>query len=123
MNKILYILLIMILTTTQSWSQTIDSLANYSEEAKDTFRLADLVNSYREKALAGDAQSQYNLGLCYQYGEGVEKDQAQAIEWFLKAAAQNHAASQCSLGLCYQYEYGIKKDMRQALKWYDKAAR
>ena len=113
----------MILTTTQSWSQTIDSLANYSEEAKDTFRLADLVNSYREKALAGDAQSQYNLGLCYQYGEGVEKDQAQAIEWFLKAAAQNHAASQCSLGLCYQYEYGIKKDMRQALKWYDKAAR
>ena len=92
MKKFSYILLTLFFVALQSTGQTIDSLANYSEEVADTFQLTSLVDEYRKKALSGDAQSQYNLGLCYQYGEGVEQDYAQAIEWFLKAAAKNHAA-------------------------------
>ena len=83
MKKFSYILLMMLFVSLQGIGQTVDSLANYSEEVADTFQLTSLVDEYREKALAGDAQSQYNLGLCYQYGEGVEQDYAQAIEWFL----------------------------------------
>jgi len=33
---------------------------------------------------------QYNLGNCYQYGLGVEKDEAKAFEWYKKSAKQKH---------------------------------
>lgn len=36
--------------------------------------------------LPGDAEAQYNLGRCYQYGYGVEADETEAASWFAKAA-------------------------------------
>lgn len=36
----------------------------------------------------GDAESQYNLGLCYYHGEVIEKNYKQAVYWFEKAANQ-----------------------------------
>jgi TPR repeat protein len=41
--------------------------------------------SYSIKAKQGDAIAQYNLGLCYYYGEGVEKDKNTALYWYKKA--------------------------------------
>ena len=40
----------------------------------------------RQDAEQGDADAQNKLGNCYENGEGVEKDQAQAVYWFRKAA-------------------------------------
>lgn len=40
----------------------------------------------RRKAEAGDAKAQYNLGICYTFGQGVPKDAAEAVKWFRKAA-------------------------------------
>jgi len=34
----------------------------------------------------GEAEAQYNLGLCYKNGKGVESDPKQAVYWFEKAA-------------------------------------
>jgi TPR repeat protein len=34
--------------------------------------------------------AQWEIGLCYYYGRGVERDVAQATEWFKKAAAQGN---------------------------------
>ena len=41
------------------------------------------------------------LGVCYDDGEGVAKDQAEAVKWYRKAAEQNDAAAQYNLGVCY----------------------
>ncbi len=38
------------------------------------------------EAEAGNAVSQYNLGLCYANGNGVEVDLAEAVRWLRKAA-------------------------------------
>ena len=35
----------------------------------------------------------YNVGLCYDRGDGVHKDRVKAVEWYRKAAAQNHAGA------------------------------
>ncbi|MBP5455901.1 MAG: sel1 repeat family protein [Paludibacteraceae bacterium] len=40
---------------------------------------------YQKEAANGSAEAQYNMGLCYQHGQGVEEDTKQAIEWYTKA--------------------------------------
>jgi len=82
------------------------------------------VRFLEQKSLAesGDANSQYNLGRMYAKGEGVEKDEATAIEWYLKAAEGGSAAAQHNLGLRYTNGQGVEKDMEEALRWFTKAA-
>jgi TPR repeat protein len=40
----------------------------------------------------------YNLGICYEYGQGVTKDLNKAREWYTKAVAQGSAGAQTQLG-------------------------
>ena len=41
-----------------------------------------------KKAEAGDALAQCDLGLCYRVGNGVIKDEKEALKWYTKAAEQ-----------------------------------
>ena len=66
--------------------------------------------------------AQYNLGLCYEYGEGVTLLKATAAEWYRKAADQGDADAQYKLGVFYENGYGVIKDEAQAMQWYKKAA-
>ena len=49
---------------------------------------AEAVKWYRKAAEQGNANAQKNLGVCYEKGLGVSKDQAEADKWFHKAAEQ-----------------------------------
>lgn len=77
---------------------------------------------YRQAAAQGDAAAQFNLGLCYEHGQGVAKDEAAAAGWYRKAAEQGHAGAQCSLGVCYFVGVGVENDPSAAVGWYRKAA-
>jgi TPR repeat protein len=44
--------------------------------------------------LANDAEEQYRIGTQYFYGTGVDRDYAEALRRFRKAAAQGHAGAQ-----------------------------
>ena len=56
---------------------------------------------YRKAAEQNDAMAQYNLGCCYANGQGVAKDEVEAVKWYRKAAEQNNAMAQYNLGICY----------------------
>ncbi len=43
--------------------------------------------------------AQYNLGVMYANGQGVPKDEKQAVVWYRKAAEQGYADAQHNLGL------------------------
>ncbi len=43
---------------------------------------------YRKAAEQNHAQAQSNLGICYTNGQGMAKDEVEAVKWFLLAAAQ-----------------------------------
>src|SRR5439155_149495 len=80
------------------------------------------IEEVKAKAEAGDAESQVELGRRYDEGEGVAKDQVEAVKWFRKAAEQNYAEAQFDLGGCYDEGEGVAKDQVEAVKWYRKAA-
>ncbi len=80
------------------------------------------VGEVKAKAEAGDADSEYHLGLRYYNGEGVAKDFAEAVKWFHKAAEQGLAAAQGDLGRAYFRGDGVAKDFSEAVKWSRKAA-
>jgi hypothetical protein len=48
---------------------------------------------WRMAATAGDKTAQWNIGVCYYYGRGVDRDVAQAKVWFRKAAAQGSSGA------------------------------
>ena len=45
---------------------------------------------YQKAAAQGYAQAEYNIGILYFYGVGVERDEAKAREWWEKAAERGH---------------------------------
>ena len=56
---------------------------------------------YRKAAEQGHVVAQTYLAFHYQNGEGVAKNQAEAVKWYGKAAAQGDAAAQTNLANCY----------------------
>jgi TPR repeat protein len=67
-------------------------------------------------------EAQHRLGFCYQNGEGVEQDEAEAVKWYRKAAEQGHSQAQINLGICYDNGQGVEEERTEAMKWYRKAA-
>jgi len=61
------------------------------------------------------------LGWCYANGNGVPKDEKEAVNWYSKAAEQGDADGQRLLGWCYENGKGVAKDEKEALGWYLKA--
>jgi TPR repeat protein len=79
-------------------------------------------NKYCEDAEDGDAEAQFNFGLCFQKGRGVWKDYREAVSWYRKAAGQGNANAQYQLGACHEFGVGVEMDGRKAASWYRKAA-
>ena len=53
---------------------------------------------------------------------GMEADDAQAVQWYRKAAEQGDADAQFKLGWMYRNGRGVEADDAQAMQWYRKAA-
>src|SRR5438876_692798 len=82
-----------------------------------------LLADIRAKAENGDAQSQFDLGQAFFFGDlGVAKDDAEAVKWYRKAVEQNFAQAQLNWGFSYHFGQGVAKDAVEAVKWFRKAA-
>ena len=62
-------------------------------------------DSYREKAYDGDTKAMNNLGVCYERGTGVPKDERKGLKWIHKATFQGY---QPAIDYCKEHGY----------KWY-----
>ena len=77
----------------------------------------------QKAAEQGDSVAQFKLATYYMYGsKGIQKDDANAFKWFLKAAEQGVARAQFWVGFMYDFGKGIKEDKAKAFEWYLKAA-
>ncbi len=68
----------------------------------------------------GDADAQFHLGVMYQRGQGVLRNDAEAIKWYRKAAEQDDAVAQFNLG--FMYAKGVSPNYAEAALWYRLAA-
>ncbi|EGV34099.1 Sel1 domain protein repeat-containing protein [Thiorhodococcus drewsii AZ1] len=92
-------------------------------------RLLDKGKYYREAlpwylkaARQGFVPAQYNLGVKYRDGQGVQRDDSIAAALFRKAAEQGDADAQFNLGLFYADGQGVPRNDAKAVAWYRKAA-
>ena len=69
---------------------------------------------YIDAANQGDAEAQYQIGLCFSKGDGVKLDLKKAKSWFEKSAKQEHGKA--------QFEYAKLLNNKNSVIWYEKAA-
>ncbi|MDO8804125.1 MAG: tetratricopeptide repeat protein [Elusimicrobiota bacterium] len=98
-------------------------------------------SEFKPDAERGTALSQTMLGLLYQEGLGVkkncgealrwmksaslkgeQKDDKQAMEWYLRAAGTGDTEAMFMLGLKYGAGEGAPQDNDKSFKWYSRAA-
>jgi TPR repeat protein len=97
-----------------------------SDAAYEAYRRGDYATAHRVwKSLAegGDASAQYNLGLLYHRGLGVERQLGEAARWYGRAAENGDADAQKAIGDLYARGFWGKKNSAKAATWYRKAAR
>src|SRR5579872_593361 len=92
-------------------AQTADQLAKKKA-------IADL----KEIAYAGDINAQIQLGVIYLTGDGVAKDDAEAVKWLRKVADQESPLAGRYLAEMYFKGRGVPADSREAAKWLRMAA-
>ncbi len=80
------------------------------------------IDELKQRAAAGDAEAQYELGICYLNGEDIKLDEEAAVLWFQISAKQGYAEAQSVLGECYHFGAGVEQNMEEAVKWYRLAA-
>ncbi len=77
---------------------------------------------FRASAEEGHSDSQFNVGLMFEQGIGVGKDEKEAIVWYRKAALQGSVLAQYNLAVLYENGRGTEVDFAQANEWYRKAS-
>lgn len=73
-------------------------------------------------AQQGHPIAQFNLGVKYDFGQGVDKDPVQAVRWYRLAAAQGHGGAQYNLGGMYFEGVGVQRDLVRATMWFTLSA-
>ena len=83
-----------------------------------------MIAMWLDRAEGGDDFAQYQLGWCYEMGEGVPRNLETAFQWYLRAARQGHARAQYHYGLaCSNGVPGVAWDRVEACKWLTLAAK
>lgn len=99
--------------------------ADYEDGVNAAFK-GDFETALHEFTLAAEEGldlAQYNLGILYFTGQGVEKDTAEAFRWTEAAAQQGHLAAQFNLASLYHSGDGVAADNDKAVQFFESAAR
>lgn len=106
-------------------------------DAMDAGDMDRAVAAFRESAENGVAIAQYNLGVLYFSGRGVEQDYFEAYRWTRMAAEQGFVNAQANLGTLYYNNLGVSDGLtsiwpisyfmrssrlQEAARWYRSAA-
>ena len=101
----------------------ISSLAGAIVLAGSAFAQAPDITKIKADAEAGNAEAQARLAIAYFNGNGVAKDEREALKWVQKAADGGSALGQLNLGNMYlNGGCGLKQDPSEAFKWFAKSA-
>jgi len=77
----------------------------------------------RHSAEHGCPPAQHCLGTFYLYGQVVQKDMSEAVQWFRRAAEQGYAQAQNDIGYTCQTGDAGYTNLTEAYMWYQLATK
>ncbi len=86
------------------------------------FLLVFCIDVRGEESVGVDFNAQYQKGMKYMYGDGVERDPVKAVKLFKIAAANGNANAQVGLANAYFRGDGVAQSYKEAAKWFRKGA-
>lgn len=102
--------------------QDIAGILKKAEQFVKQGQAAKALPLYWQLAGQGNPDAQFQLGMMHAKGQGVAKDDKQAVEWFAKAAEQGYREAQTKLGYMYATGKGVAQSYVSAIFWCYKAA-
>jgi hypothetical protein len=98
--------------TAAAWAGFDEGVAAYN---RGDYKTA--IEEWLPVAEQGNARAQYNLGVMFYFGEGVQQDYVAAGEWYEKAAEQGNAAALRSIINMYENGIGVTQNNETAAEW------
>ena len=117
LTSALYALVLMSVATV-GWAESYDV-------GNEAFSVGDYETAHsiwQPLADAGDADSQFGMGMLYANGFGVAMDDTLALDYYGKAAEQGHGQALCNLGTMHANGWGVPQSDEEAFKYYALAA-
>jgi hypothetical protein len=93
-------------------------LGIFCEQGEEKSNHLEAVLHYTRAAVAGHPHGCYNLGRCLHEGFGIDRNDIIALEWFKKAAEQNHVLAQLSTAVIYENGLGVDQNLRKSCEFY-----
>ena len=113
MNKTLLTLLLTLISLT-TFGQNAEKLNKQSLKHIENQEFDKAIPLLEKAAELGNAESQYNLGYCYQAGIGVEQNTETAIKWYSKSAEQGWNDGLYQMMMAYGSGNGVQQDFNKA---------
>ena len=88
---------------------------------KNNKAMQEVVTTLRKAASSGHARAQYQLGQCYELGNGIEADIQEALRLYQISAVAGDPDAQYTLGHRLADGAGITQSFAEAQKWMEKA--
>ena len=88
------------------------------EQARDLYDRGDVttaVRKWRALAESGDMDAQMSLGQLYRYGDSVQRDDEEAVKWYVRASQQGSDVAFHNLRMMHLEERATLADLRRAL--------
>lgn len=68
------------------------------------------------------AEQDYQQGMKYSIGDGVDRDYKKAFDAFNRAASAGHVRAQYQLAIAYAFGEGVEKNINESFQWFYKSA-
>jgi len=91
---------------------------NRSFDAAIQGEYQEAVSVWKDMAKSGDPQAQFNLGLAYHGGVGLERNEEEAVKFYQLAAEGGYRPAQVYLVVGYEEGwFGLPQDSNKAYYW------
>jgi TPR repeat protein len=98
------------------------AIVKQADQLYDTRDYGAALALYRKAADGGDPHALMRVGFCYDQGNGVKQDDAEAARWYRKAIDAGDLEAMAFLGGLYLAGAGVPRDVGQGLTWIRKSA-
>ena len=89
---------------------------------RDERNYVEAYSIFIRESKTDNPEAEYCLGLMYARGQGIGKDHAAALSWFLKAYDHGYTRSGYFIGRMYLSGLGTEKDVSKAIRYLESVA-